>query len=532
MGDAEAGREALPDGVEVTRTTREPETRSDVGIEVTVKATGSPRHRLVTVGDSLTHGFQSGAIYNTDLSYPAIIAWELGCYPQFRHPHYPGFGGIPLNIELLVRDLEERFGDEVSWWELPGALFHARHRLAEAEHWWDAGPGSVLPPRGLINHNLGIYGWDLRDALSRNADNAHEGLRTPDGHHIVPLVRNADRISAGRVLDSARTPGGLPLTPLEAAAAVSREGTEDDPDGDGIETLIVLLGANNALGTVIGLRVHWSGPGYDDLKKKSEYNVWQPAHFAAEWAQVVSRVREIRARHVIFGTVPHVTIAPVARGVGGKIETGSRYFRFYTRPWISDGDFDPADDPHLTADEARAIDSAIDSYNDTIVASVVAAREEGRDWRVLDLAGLLDRLARRRYIDDPDVRLPAWWTPYELPDELRRLRPEPDSRFFASGPEGRIQGGLISLDGIHPTTVTYGLMAQEFMGVMQEAGVQFTRRDGATPRAGEVRVDWDRLIGNDSLISHPPRSLDSDVTLIGWFDEKIDILKRLWAGAA
>src|SRR3989440_189539 len=115
MEDGGSGREALPDGVEIRRTAREPETRSDVGIAVTVKGTGNPRHRLVAVGDSLTHGFQSGAIYNTDLSYPAIIAWELGCYPQFRHPHYPGFGGIPLNIELLVRDLEDRFGDEVSW---------------------------------------------------------------------------------------------------------------------------------------------------------------------------------------------------------------------------------------------------------------------------------------------------------------------------------------------------------------------------------------------------------------------------------
>src|SRR3954454_6407184 len=309
-------REPIPDTFEIRSTPRVPVASSDLGIEVDVDRRGAPRHRLVAVGDSLTHGFQSGAIYNTDLSYPAIIAWELGCYPQFRHPHYPGFGGIPLNIELLVRDLEDRFGDDVSWWELPGALFHARHRLFEAEHWWDTGPGSVLPPRGLINHNLGIYGWDLRDALSRNADNAHEGLRTPDGHHIVPLVRNADRISAGRVLDSARTPGGLPLTPLEAAAALSREGTEDDPDGDGIETLIVLLGANNALGTVIGLRVHWSGPGYDDLQAKAAYNVWQPAHFAAEWARVAAALRTVRARHVLIGTVPHVTIAPVARGIG------------------------------------------------------------------------------------------------------------------------------------------------------------------------------------------------------------------------
>ena len=103
---------------------------------------GTPRHRLVAIGDSLTHGFQSGAIFNTDLSYPAIIARELGWYDQFRHPHYPAFGGIPLNIELLIRDLEDRFGDKISWWERARRIFRIRQRLAEAEHWWDAGPGS------------------------------------------------------------------------------------------------------------------------------------------------------------------------------------------------------------------------------------------------------------------------------------------------------------------------------------------------------------------------------------------------------
>lgn len=526
-------RQAQPDGLEIRRTTREPETRSDIGIAVEVEQRGAPRHRLVTVGDSLTHGFQSGAIFNTDLSYPAIIAWELGWDEHFRHPHYPAFGGIPFNIELHVRELEASFGDKLSFWELPGAFFQTRQRLAEAEHWWDGGPGSVMPSRGPINHNLGIYGWDLRDALSRNADNAHEGLRTPDGHHIVPLVRNADLISAGRVLGSARASGGLPMTPLEAAAALSRDGTDEDAQGDGIETLIVALGANNALGSVLGLSAHWSeDSGYADLQQKARYNVWRPEHFAAEWAQVVERVREIRARHVIFATVPHVTIAPVARGVGGKVEKGSRYFRFYTRPWISDDDFDPAEDSHLTGDEARAIDSAIDDYNDTIVSSVKQAREEKRDWRVLDLAGLLDRIARRRYVDDPDVRLPSWWTPYELPPQLQALAPPPDSRFFASGPNGMIAGGLFSLDGIHPTTITYGLMAQEFIRVMEQAGVVFMRRDGITPREGQVDVDWDRLIGRDSLIASPPSSLDPDIKLIGWFDERIDVLKRLWAGAA
>jgi hypothetical protein len=48
----------------------------------------------VTIGDSLTQGFQSGAIYDTDLSYPAIIAYEMGWLDWFRRPHYNGFGGV------------------------------------------------------------------------------------------------------------------------------------------------------------------------------------------------------------------------------------------------------------------------------------------------------------------------------------------------------------------------------------------------------------------------------------------------------
>ena len=77
----------------------------------------------------------------------------------------------------------------------------------------------------------------------------------------------------------------------------------------------------------------------------------------------------------------------------------------------------------------RAIDSAIDSYNETIIASVKAARRDGLDWYLFDMGAVLDRLATRRYIDSPWAR-PAWWTPYELPAALRRLDPVPTTRFF------------------------------------------------------------------------------------------------------
>ena len=83
-------REPVPETVVVTDSPRQPEERSDLGIPVAVAAAGTPRNRLVAIGDSLTHGFQSGAIFNTDLSYPAIIAAELGWLRPVPPPAVPG----------------------------------------------------------------------------------------------------------------------------------------------------------------------------------------------------------------------------------------------------------------------------------------------------------------------------------------------------------------------------------------------------------------------------------------------------------
>ena len=68
-----------PPDVEIRGEARAPVTDPALGIAVEVRRTGpTPSHRLVTVGDSLTHGFQSGAIFRTELSYPAIIATDDG----------------------------------------------------------------------------------------------------------------------------------------------------------------------------------------------------------------------------------------------------------------------------------------------------------------------------------------------------------------------------------------------------------------------------------------------------------------------
>jgi len=229
-----------------------------LGIDVDVDTKETPRHRVVSIGDSLTHGFQSGAIYNTDISYPAIIAYEMGWYDNFRHPSYFGQGGLPLNLEFLIRELEQEFGEKLDWWELPLALFKVRQFMARVEDWWERGLGTDVANLEGINHNLAVYGWDLRDTLELTSDKLEEKIEEPKDHLFWQIVENANERAALRVLRAARDKDGQALTPLGAAAALGSEGTieSSNQERDGIETLIVLLGANNALPSILSLKVY------------------------------------------------------------------------------------------------------------------------------------------------------------------------------------------------------------------------------------------------------------------------------------
>jgi hypothetical protein len=93
------------------------------------------------LGDSLSHGFQSGAVYNTDTSWTATVAYELGKLDEYRYPGLRRSRGLPLNIELLLRRLEEQYGSTFSLWEVPFAFFTARDFMDAVEDYWEQGPG-------------------------------------------------------------------------------------------------------------------------------------------------------------------------------------------------------------------------------------------------------------------------------------------------------------------------------------------------------------------------------------------------------
>lgn len=505
---------------------RQPRFDATLGTEIMADFRGTPQHRLVVIGDSLSHGFQSGAIFNTDISYPAIIAHELGWLNDFRFPRYAGPGGLPLNIELLLRTLEERFGADLNVWEIPLALFAARSFMDDIEDYWERGPGREAPALSGYCHNLSVYGWNLRDALSKTAASCRAAIEAPNDDLFDQVVKNNSDRAALRVYPH-WAPEQDNMTLFQAARALGEE--RNDQTDCGIETLVVFLGANNALRTVTELRVAWSGDDFDDPGTNTTHTIWRPEHFAAEFAEVVAAVTAIKARHVIWCTVPHVTIAPIAHGLGSKVTPGSRYFPYYARPWMRNETFNAKQDKNITGAQARAVDYAIDLYNHTIEAAVRDARQGAnrieRDWYLLDIAGLLDRIASRRYIEDPAAR-PEWWTPYPLPAPLSMMDPPPDSRWLTStGHGGRATGGLFSLDGVHPTTVGYGLIAQEMINIMRSAKVPFHHPNG-TERTDPVTVDFNRLILRDTLVRTPPRNINSSLDIIAWADETLDSIRR------
>ena len=434
-----------------------------------------PAHPLVTVGDSLTHGLTSGAVSRPDLSWPAVLAQclEVG----FRTPVYGGpLGGLPFNIEGLLRRLQERFGDRISAIEALALPITLQRLADENEDYWERGEGSRPPRTDVPYDNLGIYGWDLRDALSYTGGRAADRIAAGSAHDdlLGAVPQNDNDIAAWSVL----APFGAAATQIAAAARHGADG--------GIDTLVVMLGANNALRTVVDKRVVWSGDGFADLDRKEAFTVWRPTHFAAEYAELMRALEGISARRVVLATVPHVTIAPIAKGVnpqdpGRKWRPGSRYFPFYTDPWVEEERFDPAKHRHLTHRQARAVDSAIDQFNDAIADAVRHARGRGRDWYLFDLCGVLDGLAFRRFVADTDAVARNAWQAQRLPDELADL----DTRFFRSDATGRLQGGLFGLDGVHPTISGYGVVADELVGVLAAAGVAAKRVDFAALRRAD-----------------------------------------------
>ncbi len=437
--------------------------------------------RLVTLGDSITQGFQSGAITYSELSYPAIIAECMGLEASaFRQATFSGAGGLPMNLEYLARKVEEHYGPTIDLFEWPGALALVARLMLQTEDYWERGEGAI-PPLGTY-HNLAVWGFEVADVYNIDAAWCAEQIGTPRrmsfGPPSKPRLRTAQRVLSTGHRESL----------LDIAERIARE-------EDGIDHLIVALGSNNCLKTVMMLKVIMTGE--DPPGTSSNCTLWSVRAFEQEYELLARRVALLGAKHTYVATVPHVTIPPITRGINRDLlplAEGERYFDFYARFFLRDDAFDPSVDAHLTKAQARMIDEHIDDYNAIIRRH---AREHG--WEVVDLCELLDRLAARSSRDA---------SPYPLPPALGGL----DIRMLSANASGEItQGGLMSLDGVHPTTCGYGLVAQQFIDKM---------------RAHEPAikdVDFTSLRARDPLIAKPPRTIGDVIDMLAFFERSFHL---------
>jgi hypothetical protein len=467
--------------------------------------------KLVAIGDSLTHGVQSGAISRTHLSYPAIIAQCLGDGDNFRKPDFTGEGGLPLNLENLFRLLATRYGEKISWLEIVPASLTVRSFLDRIEDYWERGEGTQSSLTGTMHHNLAVLSFQLGDCDTLTESLCRRHIPTPQDDLINQITEFPMYRAARRTLNPSFDSSCEHLSQITAAKKIAAE------EG-GIENLIFWLGANNCLGTVIDLEIrHSKLEEIEQLSHQRHSNLWQPEHFQKLLERIAPQIDEIGANHVYLPTIPHVTIPPVSRGISldrAEELSSDGYYEYYTHFWVWDTDFrkDPEKYPYLTREEARQIDLAIDEYN-TMISQVA----HQRGWHVVDVSSQLDSLAFRRQKGQPQFQFP--------PELIAALKANPytKERFTASGipvldtrylrlkpqetdPQIKYQGGIFSLDGIHPTTIAYGLIADNFLKVMQRE----------TDVAIVKPLDWQEIIKQDSLVTQLPTNLCSLQDTIGF----------------
>ena len=455
--------------------------------------------KLVAIGDSLTQGFQNGAIYRTDWSFPAIIASSMGLtIPQdFPIPRFPG-SGLPLNIEQFLRWSKTRLGstiDLTEWiFQFP---FLLDRFMDDVEDLYEGRTDYRPAVYGGFYHNLAVWGFRVVDSFMVDAEycqkmiDREEGWLEDDflGLPAAPMYR-----TALRVLNPKLRKDRNKLTQIgNLKEIIASEQT--------IENLVIWLGANDCLGTVLDLKLEdmKTDRVSDDPQERRKFNLTHPDVFQQDFELLVTEIKNVipPETKVFVGTIPHVTIPPVTQGIP---PFDGKYFAYYGRFFTNPNNFSPFLQKHLKKEEAKKIDQRIDNYNQTI-GSIV--KKQGKNWHLVDIGRVLDSLAikRNELADTPDRALRDYYANKGISDHpLLQLSPIPNVLRLELRNGQRFSGGLFSLDCVHPSTIGYGMIAEVFLEEMQQAGV----RD-ADPK----RLNWQEIMAQDSLLQIPPQLWES-----------------------
>ena len=471
--------------------------------------------KLVAIGDSLTQGVQSGAIFNTQLSFPALIADAMGLNVpnEFRGPRFHG-SGLPFNIEWFLRSMRQHLGfsiNPVEWrFELP---FRLAGFIDEIEDMYERKAGSRRTARNGIYHNLGVAGFRVRDSFTVDANYCAERICEAEGcaegdtkDNFFGFPSNSMYRIAQRVLN----PNPQRYPKRECWTQIDNL-QEFKCNKDPVKNLILFLGANDCLEAVTKFKLKSmedeENVSCDSQTRRKNYTLTSVCAFETDYNEMVKRVSCAISEDtkVFVGTIPHVTIPPITQGISGSEDfecNGQKYFTYYAPFFANERNFRRWH-AHITGREARCIDERVDAFN-CIIRKAVCGKE---NWHIVDICALLDSLAlKRSMLDDPGAPLRDFLIKRKMPNhELLRLDPIPSVLRFESRDNQWKSGGLFSLDCFHPTTIGYGLIAEEFIHEMKKAGVRPVDSEQANDSEDlDWKLDWESIIEQDSLIQCPP----------------------------
>lgn len=124
--------------------------------------------KLFTIGDSISQGFMSLAAARTDLCFSTLIASSMGLKvgSEYVYPEWL-VGGLPSNIEKILRRLEKKYGSDINALDWVTILPTLESVLDEAEDFFEREGGRANQPYpGKVEffHNVAIQGFDIADS--------------------------------------------------------------------------------------------------------------------------------------------------------------------------------------------------------------------------------------------------------------------------------------------------------------------------------------------------------------------------------
>lgn len=471
---------------------------------------GRKTMKLFTIGDSVSQGFMSNAAARTDLCFSTLLAKAFGLTPDSKKTavanyFYPEWlsHGLKLNLEAILRKLERRYGSDISALEWVTVLSTIDSVVDESEQYYERGKGKEDQPYPDLGidyfHNVAIQGFKIADAWQVTPEVCLKEISKQTqgkGNDFLQEANSAFYRVALKVLNPKLEATKQSFSQLDWLGFHARN--------EGVENLILWLGNNNALGTVLGLDIKIT-PNHPNIpmNKLSQsdrwekgWNLWHPADFEAEYSELLERV-EIQMssnKHqdwkVFIATIPMVTIIPFAKGVGetSRVPRGAdywSYFKYYTY-FPFEEEFAVKTGKNLTMQDAIFIDDCILEYNKTI-QKLVDKKNVGHGkqrYYIVDISQRFSELAYKRNEGKPT---------YKFPDFFDFRYPKVNTKYYHADERSNLkQGGIFSLDGVHPSAITHGLIAHEFLETMQEAGVK-----------PEQELQWPRIFESDDLYQHP-----------------------------